>query len=280
MPSNKFPDSLEKRELRRQDARRLESFKLQNNLITGLSYCGMPSIEFLDIKAWRNHLHSVCALEFDSDNLADMRIEWDNLSLSLPIEFINADVLNYLLTTDKVFDIYNLDFYGGFVNRNKSGNPRCVEAIKNLINRQAKKQTSFILIATFNVRDTGAMEYLKFIDAIPKALKHGWENVEANCKAHRINNANCLKLCFPYFCWHVGMSNNFAVNFKNPVVYQSSATMLHFYAEFIYQPTALPTLTFSDVLVEIANRPLKRLKGLIEVTELRPPQILPTLKKN
>lgn len=278
MPSNKFPDSLEKRELRRQDARRLESFKLQNNLATGLSYCGMPSIEFLDIKAWRNNLHSVCALEFDSDNLADMRIEWDNLSLSLPIEFINADVLDYLLTTDKVFDIYNLDFYGGFVNRNKSGNPRCVKAIKNLIDRQATKQTSFILIATFNVRDTGAMEYLKFIDKIPKALKHGWENVEVNCKAHRLNNTNCLKLCFPYFCWHVGMNNNFAVNFENPAIYQSSATMLHFYAEFIYQSTALPMLTFNDVLVEIANRPLKRLKGIIEVTELRPPQILPVSK--
>lgn len=53
----------------------------------------------------------------------------------------------------------------------------------------------------------------------------------------------------------VGMSKNFAVHFEDPAVYQSSATMLHFYAEFIYQPRALPELTSTEVLAELAGRP-------------------------
>src|SRR5687767_1852638 len=87
MPKNNFPDSAAKRELRRQDARRLSSFQSEKGFPLGLHYCGMPSVEFLDIKAWQGVLRSVCAIEYDKDMLQDMRIEWDRLSLDLPVHF-------------------------------------------------------------------------------------------------------------------------------------------------------------------------------------------------
>lgn len=272
MPSNRFPDSPAKRELRRQDARRIASFQAQRLLSLGLRYCGMPSVEFLDIKSWHSMLHSVCAVEIDAENIADMRIEWDRLSVGLPKRFVEGDILDFLRNTNDVFDLYNLDFYGGFLHRNSRKNPRCADAIRSLIVRQANKETSFVMISTFNVRDSGAGEYLNFIEEVPRALT-GWSNVEVCCNAHKKNNITRLKLCFPYFCWHMGVSNNFAVRFEDPVVYQSSATMMHFYAEFIYQPRTLPELTFTEALAALASRPLIRLDGMIERVELRPPEI-------
>jgi hypothetical protein len=233
----------------------------------------MPSVEFLDVKSWQDVLRSVCAVEYDDDMLQDMRIEWDRLSIDLPIHFVRNDVLDFIRESPEVYDLYNLDFYGGFLHTNNSGPPRCSDAISHLITRQASRGNSFVLITTFNVRDSGAGEYLHFIEEVPRALR-GWENVEACCNAHKKNNITRLKLCFPYFCWQVGMAHNFAVQFEDPVVYQSSATMLHFYAEFIYQPRALPELTSTDVLASLASRPLMRMDGIIERVEMRPPEII------
>src|SRR5882757_5955037 len=105
MPTNKFPDSRAKRELRRQIKRRLERFKANNPSTLGLSYCGMPSVEFLDVIEWGSILRSVCAVEIDESNLLDMRIQWNRLSLSLPIRFVEADVLDFLETTSDIFDV-------------------------------------------------------------------------------------------------------------------------------------------------------------------------------
>lgn len=272
MPKNRFPDTPAKRELRRQDARRLTAFQLERNFPTGLNYCGMPSVEFLDVRAWQKVLRSVCAVEYSDEVIQDMRIERDTLMLDLPLRIIRGNILDYLVDTTDVYDVYNLDFYSGFLYKSTKRTPRCPEAIRSLISRQASKASSFVLIATLNVRDKGASEYLNFISEVPKALK-GWDNVEACCHAHEKNNITRLKLCFPYYCWYVGTSNNFAVQFAKPVVYQSSATMLHFYAEFLYEPRSLPNLGATEILVELANRPLMRLDGMIERVDMRPPEI-------
>lgn len=272
MPKNRFPDSLAKRELRRQDARKLAAFQQQRELFLGLNYCGMPSVEFLDVVAWRNVLRSVCAVEVDNDVLDDMHIQWDILSLGLPIRFVKSDILDFLQNTSDCYDFYNLDFYGGFLNLGRKGVSRCIDALRSLFARHSARNHSFALITTFNVRDSGAREYLRFIDDIPQALD-GWENVEECCKAHKKNNATLLKLCFPYFCWHCASANSFSVKFADPVVYSSSVTLVHFYAEFIYEPRALPELNSDDVLATLANRPLIRMDGMIRRIELRPPEV-------
>ena len=274
MPKNRFPDSLPKRELRRRVARRISVFRETKGLPLGLSYCGMPSVEFLDVQAWRESLRSVCAVEIDSEVLSDMRIQWDSLALGLPIHFVHTDILEFLYNTNDCYDLYNLDFFGGLINPTSTGKSRCVDAIRSLIHRQWARSQSFILIATFNVRDRGAVEYLAFIDNVPQALA-GWQNIENCCKAHKKNQATRLKLCFPYLCWQLAISNNFSVRFSEPpIVYKSSATMIHFYAEFTFQERALPDLTSHEVLADLISMPLLRLDGMIPRVELAPPQVM------
>lgn len=273
MPKNRFPDSLPKRELRRQDRRRLAVFQDHQRLSLGLDYCGMPSVEFLDVIEWQGLLRSICAVEQEKDVLSDMRIQWDRLGLRLPIRFVGPrNILEFLRDTDECYDVYNLDFYGGFLHPKRHGRPRCVEAITSLISRQAAKGRSFVLVVTFNVRDKGVGDYLKFIAQVPRALA-GWDNVNECCKAHKKNQVARLKLCFPFFCCQVGMTHNFVVNFADTIMYQSSVSLVHFYAEFLYDPGALPSLTFAEVLADLASRPLLRLNGMIPEIDVRPPQV-------
>lgn len=272
MPRNRFPDSLAKQELRRRDARSLQAFITQRNQGVWLRYCGMPSVEFLDVQAWKDCLRSVCAVECDQSVLRDMRIQWDILSLSLPTRYVTDDILDFLQTTSDCFDVYNLDFYGGFLNPSHAGGSRCCDAMRDLIVRQSKNRNSFALIVTFNVRDRGAQEYHQFIDEIPEALA-GWRDIDACCKAHKKNHITKLKICFSYFCWHTGTANNFAVKLNDPIVYQSSATMLHFYMEFIFEPRALPVISTAESLARIASQPLYRMNGRLLEPELIPPVV-------
>ena len=245
MPTNRFPDSLAKRELRRRDERQLANFRCRYDLAIGLHYCGMPSVKFLDVRAWHRQLRSVCAVEIDDEVLRDMRIEWNRVALKLPVRFIHADVLDYLEQTAESYDLYNLDFYGGLINPTLRGNSRCMDAIRALVVRHAKRGASFVLIATFNLRDRGTDEYNRFLDEVPAALA-GWNSVDLCCKAHRKSRGTILKLCFPYFCWHVGSAHNFAVHCGDVFMYQSSVTLLHFYLEFHYQAAPLPSLTSAE----------------------------------
>ena len=282
MPSNRFPDSLAKRELRRRDARRIRAFRSLHGIELGLTYCGMPSVEFLDVSAWHDAIRSVCAVEMEPDVLSDMRIEWDRKALDLPVHFVYDNVLEYLANTHDAYDLFNLDFYGGFMYPSTGRNSRCVDAVRSVINRQSQRSHSFILIATFNVRDKGAEEYSQFIGDVPIALR-GWEGVEECCEAHQRDQATRLKLCFPFPCCQMGMANGFGVHFEAPTVYCSSTRgpdgerivhrLVHFYAEFVKQPRALPDLTQADSLAEIINYPLRRMDGMIPRTELYPPQV-------
>jgi hypothetical protein len=273
MPSNPFPDSLPKRELRRRDLRRLAQFRAAQGPAGGLAYCGMPSVEFLDIRAWKSELTSVYAVELKEDTLAKMRIEWDRLDLELPIEFDGpTNVIEYLTRTTTSFDLYNLDFYGGFIYPSKS-KVKCVDAIGALISRHSLARRSFILIVTFNVRDKGAEEYLQFLSKIPPALK-GWKNVRRCCDEHKENQARRLKVCFPFYCWQAGLANRFSVEVANPVVYESSATMLHFYMEFYWQEQPLPEPATQEALANLANRPLLRMDRMVPTIDLRPTQIV------
>ena len=282
MPSNRFPDSIAKRELRRRDVRGIRAFRSSRNLELGLAYCGMPSVEFLDVAEWQDALRSVCAVEMQKDILSDMVIEWDCRSLGLEVKFVHDNILEFMVNSDNVYDLYNLDFYSGFVYPTADGNSRCVEAVRSLIHRHSQRSHSFILIATFNVRDQGSEEYGQFIDNVPQVLSD-WIGVEECCEIHRRNQAMRIKLCFPFLCLHVGMSNGFAVRFEPPTVYSSSTTgpngersvhqLVHFYSEFLKQPGALPDPALAEHLAKIINYPLRRLDGMIPRIETYPPQV-------
>ncbi len=273
MPKNPFPDSLPKRELRRRDARRIAQFRATHGPANGLAYCGMPSVEFLDVRAWRQDLASVYAVELYEEILSNMRIEWDRLDIELPIDFDGpTNIIQYLIKTDRVYDLYNLDFFGGFIYPSKD-RIKCVDAISALIGRHALARRSFILVVTFNVRDKGAEEYLQYLSKIPPVLK-GWKNVKKCCDEHRENQARRLKICFPFYCWQTGIAHRFAVQVWDPIVYESSATMLHFYMELHWQEKPLPEIGTMEAVAELANRPLLRMEYMVPAIDLRPTQIV------
>ncbi|MGI8907412.1 MAG: hypothetical protein ACR2IE_13085 [Candidatus Sumerlaeaceae bacterium] len=273
MPKNRFPDSSEKRELRRQDRRHLADYRVRRAASAGLSYCGLPSIEFLDVQEWQTELGSVTAVEQDETVLDDMRIHWDYINLGIPIHFIGpSSVQQYLLSTSDCHDLYNLDFYGGFFYTRGNQTPQSIQLLRALCSRHAQATRSFVLICSFNARDTGAREYVDLISQIPVALS-GWQNVKECCKAHEKNQATRLKLCFPFCCWQIGKTNGFKVRSLTPYVYHSSATMVHFYVEFLYQPTGLPELTSQKELAELVSEKLYRLDGVRPVIELNPPAV-------
>ena len=271
MPQNPFPDSIEKQALRRRDAIFLEEFR-SRSVAQGLRYCGLTSAEFRDIQAWRAHLSSVHAIEIESSVLNDMDINWRRLKLGIPLKIIFADILEYLrASTTPCFDLYNLDFYGGFTNPKQDGSSRCREALRSLASRHREQQCSFALVATFNVRDRGVEQYDAFLNEVRAALD-GFENVDANLKAHSKSHASKIKLSYMYSCWQAGVSNDFDVEFEDPFLYSSgSTTLVHFYSAFIYRSTALPRPhADKDALIAIANRPLKRMDGRIARLDLKP----------
>jgi hypothetical protein len=274
MPSNRFPDSPEKRELRRQDARHLANFCAEAKFSLGLTYCGMPSVEFLDIRQWLPCLRSIHAVELDSDVLTDMEIQWNTLNLQLPVQFIGpTDIHDYLQNTPDCFDVYNLDLYGGFYFKRAGSVPKSVDTIRQLVAKHGKARRSFILVCTFNARDTGVRDYLDFLDEIPDAIGGGWRDVAKCCDVHKKSQASKLKLCFPYFCWQTGVAHGFEVLCHDVYVYYSTSTMIHFCVEFHYRSLGLPDLRHSYALVELANRPLFRLAGVLPTIDMSPPQI-------
>ena len=198
MPYNKFPESPEKQELRRRDARRIADF--QNELGRKLDYCGMPSVEFLDVDVWEPYLRSVTAIELSFDMAEDMRIERDKKPYSFPVKIFENDIYSFLSTSKRSYDLYNIDPYGGLLYPTKTHKSRSIEAIRSVFRNQSSDRRSFILINTFNVRGRGALEYLDFLDRAKEELK-GKTNSRQNINGHVESQATRLKICFPFFCW-------------------------------------------------------------------------------
>jgi hypothetical protein len=133
VPRNRFPDTKEKRELRRRDARKLR--ELVKLLGRKLEYCGLPGVEFLDVEGWKDCLESVIAFEYDFDTYNDMLIERDRRDYPFPIT-INprniSNILDFLHNEKYCFDLYNLDFFGGLVYPRKKESFRTTEAFRRI----------------------------------------------------------------------------------------------------------------------------------------------------
>jgi hypothetical protein len=273
MPNNRFTDTKEKRELRRRDGRRLRKFA--ELLDKRLSYCGLPSVEFLDVAAWKNYLESVTAFENDQDAYEDMLIEWDKLNYPFPLTINpgNANnIFNFLSSSEYCFDLYNLDLFGGLVYTVKQKSLRTIDALRRMFSEQARCERSFILICTFNVRDAGASEYFAFLESARQELM-GRPNSTENIRKHNVDQSTRMKLCFPYFCWQQAHANGFEHLCDSVVRYRSSTVMVHFFQVFRYKGIRLLPVASTDRLIELANQTLYEIKGQIQQPHVVFPQI-------
>jgi hypothetical protein len=270
MPWNRFPESAEKRELRRRDGLLIE--KLAAKLGRPLDYCGMPSVEFRDVESWRSHLRSVTAIEYNHDVAEDMRIEKDRRGYPFPVSIHDKDVLDFLLETQDVYDVYNLDCYGGFLHPKKGGGARHVEALRALFSRHARGRHEFILITTFNVRESGAQEYLQFLNTVAAELG-SYRNCKSNIKAHQHSQLHRMQLCFPVFCWQQAQAHGMNYVCEAIHCYRTTVQLIHFNQSFSVSESLLPKISYNKTLIELANRPLVEMRRQVPTVLQDYPQI-------
>ncbi|HQU41825.1 MAG TPA: hypothetical protein PK867_03390 [Pirellulales bacterium] len=230
----------------------------------------------MDVEEWKDHLDSVTAFERDTESLADMLIERDARGYPFAIT-INPngveDILMFLRQEDYSFDLYNLDFYGGFINIGKGAASRTTDALRQVFSEQARAERSFALVCTLNVRDTGAAEYADFLDSAREGLLERGGACAENIRAHDVDQSTRLTLCFPFFCWQQAHANGFEYWCDHVIAYRSSASMIHFFQRFRFKGLRLPPVPHVRTLIEMANRPLYEMHGQVLRKRLVFPQI-------
>jgi hypothetical protein len=136
MPINPFPDSLEKQVIRIRDGFDIKDFRNRKFNDARLKYFGMPSAELLDIITWEENINGLTAIERDQDVLKDIRKSIFKHKLENVSNFLHADVCEVLMNLNiGEHQLFNLDFYGGFVHKREDGSASIPQALKALIRR-------------------------------------------------------------------------------------------------------------------------------------------------
>lgn len=191
---NPFPDSPEKRYLRRIHL----DYLSQRKQVLGreLAYFGLPSAEMADVKLWRSVLGNITAVERLPHVAEGMYRTAQQMGVRSRMVLLEGSLLDVCRMLAKPecdmgatlpalslseqakaqrargtgYDVINLDLCGGFLYPKKSGESDNVEALKLLIAFQARHSMPFLLLITFNLRDTGGDEYDSFISEVLRQI--------------------------------------------------------------------------------------------------------------
>ena len=237
---------------------------------SGLRYCGLPSVEFLDVVEWSSLLSSVAAVEIDPDVADAMRLAIDLRDFGMPVDLVQQDVYEYV-KGHETYDVYNLDFFKGMTYAQASNTSDCIEALKGVFASQRAAKASFALIATFQVRDSGKNEYLGLLQDVQKELG-SHRNARENLERHKKYHASRLKFCFPYSCALQAHANSFQPACQRITTYHSTVSMMHFHQWFLYRDHMLPRSSLATV-VEVANQTLYKMEGQVPILDFVPPHI-------
>jgi hypothetical protein len=184
---NPFPDSEEKGYLRRLHLLQFSDYR--RSIGRELAYLGLPSAEMLDVRTWQAVLGHVTAIERDPDvalellrtaQLLGTRSKTILLQMSayeaarllaaeeedarlILSELTPLDQKHLQMARNVKHDMVYLDLYGGFLYSKERGESDNLKTLTNIIRFQAKHKQPFWLLATFNLRDTGADDYDSFL---------------------------------------------------------------------------------------------------------------------
>ena len=237
MPSdNPFPESPEKQYLRRLHLLTLS--ERRNALKRPLTYMGLPSAEMFDVRLWKRLLGEIVAIERDPAVADTMYrtaeylgvrektiIIEDSLTgfsdwLVLDARRVESSIM-HLSAAEQLkihrcrslrYDLVNLDLCGGFLypKRGERTSDNLV-LLQNLVAFQSQHRTPFLLLLTFNLRDTGRDDYETFIDeTLGGAASHGWDttellkfyNTESGSSSQPLNLRR-LRFCVPAYLHRV-----------------------------------------------------------------------------
>lgn len=305
---NPFPESREKQYLRRLHLKFLLEYKKREN--RDLAYFGLPSVNMLDVILWKDVLYHVTAVEKVSENALMMYRTAELHKIRdkcIIVEKDLAEILEILAMKDETcaltlssmspqvrqniervknikHDIFNLDFCGGFLYPDSEGNAVNAELFKNLIKYQSKHKHPFILIITFNLRDTGANQYDKYIVDSLNALKERGLDIEkleeyylADSIPDQPRNLRRLRFCAPIYI-HQEAFNSFQVSCMGAWFYK---TLYH--TVLLFEPridnrtlgTLWPPLDECKALLRSKLTRIESCKDdSIELIELETPYVL------
>jgi hypothetical protein len=231
-----------------------------------LAYFGMCGTEMHDIRTWRMAIGPKCCIEAPGNTrkeiqdlpfrMARMKMTAHAHGLGSGFQPLTAWVEDVILIgldqdnrrparTDQGesaedtrfrYELYNLDFDGGFGFQKNDGDIRRVRALAKLFDRQAGQ--NFCLLLTVNVRDT----IESIVDEYVKGLgrrKYGanWhELVDWHRDRAQDEHAFLLKAAVPLFIHRQAEARGFRPRCYPPIVYlgHNKATLVHFAFEFEY----------------------------------------------
>jgi hypothetical protein len=251
-----------------------------------LHYMGLPGPEMLDIIEWQDCIERFTTIERLESEQHHLFLRANVKDVEHRLHSLYGDFDKIILTgRDKYnisprwpYDLFNLDFFGGFIYRNMN-RPK---AVRKLIDNQSGYKRSFLLIITHDIRDGDLVgEKLSFLDDLGRALERDFgqkeliEGFVAAYKGSATPDAARQVLYMSLFLRDNGEMAQFRVHSRPAVIYSGTggARMVHFVTEFHYQ-TSEHRAVSDQSLHEVVNL------GLQELSDgaLRPVQV-PLLPK-
>lgn len=183
-----FKDTPEKAAVREHDLPLIVAFSREKG--RRLRYLGLPGPEMLDVLLWGEYLSDIVAVEDErvSGTISETELVLTAFRNNLvgQLTLLSGDIDSLLtLGVDKngmqaeyPFDIVNLDYQGGVIHRRQTGTARRVDAIKDLIRRQADSRSDFLLLMTFSCRNDDQNEIAEVLDDILRMESDRVENLD------------------------------------------------------------------------------------------------------
>lgn len=261
----RFIDTPNKRVIRKFDKKIIEKYSVQKD--EKLSYFGLPGGQMLDILEWSGYLERWVAVEIDDDAYSDLNFTALEKNLASGLKAIKGDIDDMLLgnVDDRVefpFDLFNLDYSGGAIYKDKAGEARRLKAWGNLFLKQGRYKHDFLLFLTLNSREKDEGEINEVLIEIQKLLKKGGKGQIALIIEKTIREGkkrDKFKIYIPYLITQYAAYHKYMLRCHPPICYTGSSNipMMHFIFELEFKKgRASPLSPFS--VEQIIKIPLYR----------------------
>jgi hypothetical protein len=242
-----------------------------------LKYFGLPAWQMLDVIAWQDHLGRFTTIERkeNEQHLLFLKANIKNIENRLHSLYGEFDQIlingrdDYGNGPEWPYDLFNLDYFGGFLYSNMA-RPK---AIRKLISNQGVYERSFVLIITQQLRDRDVVgEKLSFLKDLQKSLKSGIldaglhpeiDKVIEWYESATIPDAARQALYINFFLRDAGETEHFDVLCRPAIIYPGTggAWMIHFVTDFHFRSGIGHRAASDQTLVELINL------GLLEVQD-------------
>lgn len=238
-----------------------------------LRYFGLPSSALADVIAWQDIFSEFVAVERGETGKEwelqhDLELQAFRSGFSNRVTQLRGDI-DVIVARGKdtfgnkvkfPFDIVSLDYSGGLFYKDRKGNKTRLQAIANLIERQAKAKRSLVLMISCNLDAVDAGEIKGALGNMRTEL------VRYGAKADEVLDAYLkdprdevrLKLYVPYFINHEAAKHHCQCETQNVIVYDGNRgiRMMAFRFFLTFDDTTQALRSPRERLSQIVNKPL------------------------